>query len=222
MPTRSRPICPAQAGRGHDMYQGIADAGVVESREHAKFGMLGAMYGGTTGVSAQVLPKFKVAFPQAMALAESAARAGEQGGTVHTWLGRTSIPGFFGTSTEGEDPSTAQDRRTKACSYGRFTRNFICQGTAAEWALLWMAGVRKRIFTLESDPLVENPITNRPHLVFFLHDEILIHTPVELAEQVKQAVLESAKAAGTMLFGNSPVEFPVSAAISRSYDNPKA
>lgn len=258
----------AHAGKGHDMYQGIADAGVVESREHAKFGMLGAMYGGTTGVSAQVLPKFKVAFPQAMALVESAARAGEQGGTVHTWLGRTSIPGYFGSPTEGEDHSAAQDRRTKARSYGRFTRNFICQGTAAEWALLWMANVRQRLHTLseqqclsqqqglpqqhglaqehgdadrktantgtepdsaqthsgvqaEASHIVGNPITRGPHLVFFLHDEILIHTPIELAEQVKQIVLESAKLAGTTLFAGSPVEFPVSAAISTSYDNPK-
>lgn len=211
----------ARAGKGLDMYQGIADAGVVESREHAKFGMLGAMYGGTTGVSAQVLPKFKVAFPQAMAMVESAARAGEQGGTVHTWLGRTSAPGVFGSPVEGEDPSSSQERRAKARSYGRFTRNFICQGTAAEWALLWMAGVRKRIYGLGTGQLVENPVTDGPHLVFFLHDEILIHTPLALADQVQQAVHEAAKEAGRTLFGDTLVEFPVSAAISRSYDNPK-
>ncbi len=234
----------ASAGRGHDMYQGIADAGVVESREHAKYGMLGAMYGGTTGVSAQVLPKFKVAFPRAMALVEGAARAGEQGGTVHTWLGRTSLPGSFDSMVEGDDAQFSQDRRSRARSYGRFTRNFICQGTAAEWALLWMASVRQRLrkITLEAGQLVANPdttvsitaqdddgnrphldpVTTGPHLVFFLHDEILIHTPQDLAEQVAQAVHDAAREAGRTLFGQIDVEFPVSATISRTYANPKS
>ncbi len=210
----------AQASAGHDLYHGIADAGVVESRSHAKFGMLGAMYGGTTGVSAQVLPKFRVAFPRAMALVESAARAGEQGGTVHTWLGRTSAPGNFASSGEGEDASSAQDRRTRARSYGRFTRNFICQGTAAEWALLWMTQVRSRLRDLPRDE-GSHPITGGAHLVFFLHDEILIHTPQHLAEQVAEIVHESAKVAGSVLFGKSEVEFPVTTAVNVSYANPK-
>lgn len=219
----------AQAGKGLDMYQGIADAGVVDSREHAKFGMLGAMYGGTTGVSAQVLPKFKVAFPRAMKLVEDAARAGENGGTVNTWLGRTSLPGYFGNTVEGDDPSLASDRRTRARSYGRFTRNFICQGTAAEWALLWMAGVRQQLRALSvAEGLIvgnerENPhpITAGPHLVFFLHDEILIHTPQEYAQQVVDIVHEAAREAGKTLFGDTAVEFPISAAINTSYANPK-
>jgi DNA polymerase-1 len=237
-------LAMASAGRGHDMYQGIADAGVVESREHAKYGMLGAMYGGTTGVSAQVLPKFKIAFPRAMDLVEGAARAGEQGGTVHTWLGRTSLPGHFGSTVEGDDAEFSQDRRTRARSYGRFTRNFICQGTAAEWALLWMAGVRQRLrkMTLEmglgvvdpetpgsiaegdatAGPFRPDPVTVGPHLVFFLHDEILIHTPQDIAEQVAQAVHDAAREAGHTLFGQTDVEFPVSATISRTYANPKS
>lgn len=215
----------AMAGAGHDMYQGIADAGVVESRDHAKFGMLGAMYGGTTGVSAQVLPKFKIAFPEAMALVESAARAGEQGGTVHTWLGRTSVPGNFGDVSADDDPTWSQARRTRARSYGRFTRNFICQGTAAEWALLWMAGVRQRLRTIAmaagETPLGRDPITFGPHLVFFLHDEILVHTPIEFAERVQEAVRDAANEAGSRLFGQSAVEFPISTRISPTYSNPK-
>ena len=39
------------------MYEGIVATGAVESRTHAKYGMLGAMYGGTQGVSGQVLPQ---------------------------------------------------------------------------------------------------------------------------------------------------------------------
>ncbi|WP_435299301.1 bifunctional 3'-5' exonuclease/DNA polymerase [Timonella sp. A28] len=216
----------AQAGRGHDMYQEIVNARVVESREHAKYGMLGAMYGGTTGVSAQVLPKFKIAFPRAMALVENAARAGEQGRTVHTWLGRTSLPGVFEQTGEGDDPTSTRDRMARARSYGRFTRNFICQGTAAEWALCWMAQVRQDLWQLtlreaETTATVDARVEQGPHLVFFLHDEILIHTPTHLAQQVAELVTKAAQRAGTLLFGDSDVEFPVTAAINTSYTNPK-
>ena len=236
----------ASAGRGHDMYQGIADAGVTEDRAHAKYGMLGAMYGGTTGVSAQVLPRFKAAFPQAMSLVERAAQTGEQGGVVHTWLGRTSPPAAFGGGAEGEDAASAQDRRSRARSYGRFTRNFIVQGSAAEWALCWMASVRQKLWQLtlreagvEAASIgagsigagsAETDSTNRPapavidgpHLVFFLHDEILVHTPAHLALEVASIVENCAREAGTLLFGQTDVEFPITTAINTTYTDPKA
>ena len=235
----------ASAGRGHDMYQGIADAGVTEDRAHAKYGMLGAMYGGTTGVSAQVLPRFKTAFPQAMSMVERAAQAGEQGGVVHTWLGRTSPPAAFGGGAEGEDAASAKDRRSRARSYGRFTRNFIVQGSAAEWALCWMASVRQKLWQLtlreagveagsaeagsaeagltEADS-TDHPapaVIDGPHLVFFLHDEILVHTPAHLALEVASIVENCAREAGTLLFGQTDVEFPITTAINTTYTDPK-
>lgn len=217
----------ASAGRGLDMYQAIADAGITEDRSHAKYGMLGAMYGGTTGVSAQVLPKFKVAFPRAMGMLERAARAGEQGSVVHTWLGRTSAPGSFDGGVEGEDAASAKDRRARARGYGRFTRNFIVQGSAAEWALCWMASVRQQLWRLSlkesagadgAAPLV----TAGPHLVFFLHDEILVHTPSHLAPAVARIVEDAAREAGRLLFGQTDVEFPITAAVNSTYTDPKS
>ncbi len=53
----------AAAARGADLYQGLVDAGVVATRKEAKVGMLGAIYGGTTGVSAAVMPRLAAAFP---------------------------------------------------------------------------------------------------------------------------------------------------------------
>jgi DNA polymerase-1 len=91
----------AEAGSAGDLYQGIVDSGAVETREHAKVGMLGAMYGGTTGVSAQVLPRLARAYPRAMGLVEDAARTGERGGVVSTWLGRSSPPPGQECSTTG-------------------------------------------------------------------------------------------------------------------------
>ena len=206
----------ARAGQASDMYQGMVDSGAVETREQAKYGMLGAIYGGTTGESGRMRPRIEKAFPAAMAFVEAAARAGEHGDVVSTWLGRSSPPG------EGlgydETASEVQKRRTqqRAAAWGRFTRNFVVQGTAAEWALCWMGSLRRRLWDMGSGSLVE-----KPHLVFFLHDELIVHTPAELAEDVVVAMRESAAEAGRLLFGGVPVEFAVSVAAVDRYSDAK-
>jgi DNA polymerase-1 len=206
----------ARAGQASDMYQGMVDTGAVETREQAKYGMLGAIYGGTTGESGRMRPRIEKAFPAAMAFVEAAARAGEHGDVVSTWLGRSSPPG------EGlgydETASEVQKRRTqqRAAAWGRFTRNFVVQGTAAEWALCWMGSLRRRLWEMGGGSLVE-----KPHLVFFLHDELIVHTPAELADEVAIAMRESAAEAGRLLFGGVPVEFAVSVAVVDRYSDAK-
>ncbi|GAA4702710.1 DNA polymerase-1 [Promicromonospora umidemergens] len=221
-------------GASTDMYAGIVSAGVVDSREHAKLGMLGAMYGGTTGVSAQVLPRLARAFPQAIDLVERAARAGERGEKVSTRLGRSSpLPGDSWAAVQGsafdEDAGAdVQSRaRSQTRSWGRFTRNFVVQGTAAEWALCWIASIRRRLWALGelstgSPPgLAPAPFDRRPHLVFFLHDEVVVHAPAALAEAVSHEVRAAADEAGRLLFGDFPVDFPLSVAVTESYADAK-
>jgi DNA polymerase-1 len=70
----------------------------------------------------------------------------------------------------------------------------------------------------DDDPL---PLTERPHLVFFLHDELIVHTPRELAEPVADALRSAAVQAGRILFGDAPVEFALSVAIVDSYADAK-
>ena len=184
----------ADAGRGTDLYQGLVDRGVVETRQQAKIGMLGALYGGTTGESAVVLPRLARAYPKAMGVVEAAARAGERRERVRTWLGRTSpLP-----------PRWRDDERglRQARAWGRFTRNFVVQGTAAEWALAWMAGVRRSIRDVEGAALV-----------CFLHDEVIVQAPRASADDVAERVREAAGLAGRVLFGDFPVDFPVQAAV---------
>lgn len=184
----------AEAGRGADLYQALVDRGVVDTRAHAKLGMLGALYGGTTGESALVLPRLGRAYPRAMATVEAAARAGERRERVRTWLGRASpLPPRWRDDAHG-------GRQARA--WGRFTRNFVVQGTAAEWALAWMAGVRRAIRDVEGAALV-----------CFLHDEVIVQAPAERAEEVAEAVREAAALAGRTLFGDFPIEFPVQAAV---------
>lgn len=212
----------ATAGRGSDLYAGMVASGAVETREQAKLGMLGAMYGGTSGESGRMLPRLTKAFPRAIALVEDAAQTGQRGGRVRTWLGRTSpAPDDawqqLQRDADGVDAEAENRARGQARSWGRFTRNFIVQGTAAEWALAWMATIRQRLWALED----RTNLLGRPHLAFFLHDEVMIHTPEHLADQVVAVLRDSAAEAGRLLFGASDaasVEFPISVVVVDSYD----
>ena len=214
----SADVAMAAAGRQADLYQGLVDAGTVETRQQAKYAMLGAIYGATTGVSAALMPRLTRAFPQAIAMVEEAARTGERGDVVSTWLGRSS-PRPSATwqaardaaGSEGADPADVRAARQRARDWGRFARNFIVQGTAAEWALCWMASLRRRL----------REIDGRPHLVFFLHDEVMVHSPADVAEEVAAAVRESAAEAGRLLFGGFPVEFALQVAVVQGYDEAK-
>jgi DNA polymerase-1 len=214
-------VAMARAGRAHDMYQGMVDAGAVETRSQAKYGMLGAIYGGTTGESGRMRPRIERAFPRAMAYVEAAARAGEAGEVVSTWLGRSSPPG----RDAGYDETVSDDERARVRSdgraWGRFTRNFVVQGTAAEWALCWMGALRRMLWQLGGADAASAPLTVRPHLVFFLHDELIVHAPEELADEVAEAMRAAAVEAGRILFGTAPVEFPLTVAIVDSYADAK-
>jgi DNA polymerase-1 len=214
----------AAAGRGKDLYEGIVASGAVDERAHAKVAMLGAMYGATTGESGRLMPRLTRAFPRAIRLVEDAARAGERGEIVTSRLGRSSPrPGSSWLATQsaasGAESTDADERRARsqARDWGRFTRNFVVQASAAEWALCWMAELRKRLVALTPVDRLEDG----PHLVYFLHDEVIVHTPGELAEQTAVAVTAAAAEAGRLLFGDFPVEFPVTAAIVDSYAQAK-
>lgn len=206
----------ARAGQASDMYQGMVDTGAVGTRAQAKYGMLGAIYGGTTGESGRMKPRIEKAFPVAMAFVEAAARAGERGDVVSTWLGRSSPPGAGLGYDETASPAQQRSTQQRAAAWGRFTRNFVVQGTAAEWALCWMGSLRRRLWGLGAGSLVE-----MPHLVFFLHDELIVHTPAEFADEVVVAMRESAAEAGRLLFGEVPVEFAVSVSVVDRYSDAK-
>ncbi|NEE04380.1 bifunctional 3'-5' exonuclease/DNA polymerase [Phytoactinopolyspora halotolerans] len=220
-------------GRGADMYAGIVASGAVETRELAKVGMLGALYGGTTGSSGQVLPRLARAFPRSLAFVDEAARAGERGEIVTTHLGRSSPPpgeawheAQSGAYLEENGDGEAAKARSYSRSWGRFTRNFVVQGTAAEWAMCWMASIRRRLWALGEAPEapqgpVPDPFAARPHLVLFLHDEVVVHTPVSMAEAVADEVRAAAAEAGRLLFGDFPVQFPLSVAVADCYADAK-
>ena len=206
-----------EAGAAGDLYAGIVASGAVETRDQAKVAMLGAMYGATTGESGRLMPKLARQYPRAIGMVEDAARAGERGDVVTTRLGRSSPPRPVEEYDETRELTDADASRARsyARSWGRFTRNFIVQGTAAEWALCWMAGIRRRLN--ESGAW----ITDAGHLVFFLHDEIVVHCPADDADMVADLVRDAAAEAGRLLFGSIPAVFPVTVAIVDDYGSAK-
>ncbi|NEM90325.1 bifunctional 3'-5' exonuclease/DNA polymerase [Galbitalea soli] len=213
-----------EAGSAGDLYAGIVASGAIDTREHAKVALLGAMYGATQGEGGRLMPQLAKAYPRAIALVESAARRGERGEVVSTRLGRSSPrPGedwrLAQAEAYGEASSEASQSRARgqARGWGRFTRNFIVQGTAAEWALCWMGSLRGRLARLGTPKW----ITEQPHLVFFLHDEVVVHAPAELADAVAAEVVEAAAEAGRLLFGGLPIEFPLTVAIVDDYGSAK-
>ena len=206
----------AAAARGKDLYQGIADQNFDGDRSLAKMAMLGAMYGATSGEAGRLMPALTRSYPQAIDVVERGARAGESGKVVSSHLGRSTPPVSERWLRAQQSASAEEQRRADslARSQGRFTRNFVVQSTAAEWALCWLAEIRRRLRAAS----VASPAGE---LVFFLHDEVMLHVPEARAEEVSALVTEAAAAATGLLFGRIPLEFPVVAVTVDSYADAK-
>jgi DNA polymerase-1 len=185
----------ALAPGDEDLYTALAAREFGGDRGTAKLALLSAMYGASGGSAGELVVRLRQRFPRAMAYVDGAARAGEEGRLVRSHLGRTCPPARPGH----EEPAAARAR-------GRFTRNFVVQATAAEWALVLLAELR---MLLRDGPA---------ELVFFQHDEVLLHAPAELAPAVAEAVSAAADTARRRLFGHTPVRFPLQARIVDGYD----
>ena len=158
------------ATQADDLYQVVADQLRVD-RQVAKLAVLGAMYGATTGESAHVLPKLHKSYPVAMGMLDTAAVAGRNRQPVTTSGGRTIRTGY-GTGTDGDRDGA----RSAAESRGRFARNALIQGAAAEFFKVWAIIVRRRGRPLGAE------------VVLCLHDELLVHVPEANAHEVAQLV----------------------------------
>jgi DNA polymerase-1 len=211
------------AGRESDLYQSVSDRAFSGDRSQAKLAVLGAVYGQTSGDGLKNLAALRRRFPRAVAYVDEAARAGEEGRLVRTWLGRTCPPAARGTDDATEEagiPATDEEQpdngqwvpgyaSTNARARGRFARNFVVQGSAADWALLLLAALRRSCADLAAE------------LVFFQHDEVIVHCPEEETETVVAAIREAAALAGRLTFGETPVRFPFTTAVVECYADAK-
>ncbi|WP_330297834.1 bifunctional 3'-5' exonuclease/DNA polymerase [Streptomyces sp. NBC_00503] len=209
------------AGRPEDLYTSISRQGFSGDRDMAKIAVLGAVYGQTSGDGLKNLAALRRRFPKAVAYVDEAAKAGEEGRLVRTWLGRTCPPpaepaepgegGEAGPTGQSPDAWTPSYASTDARARGRFTRNFVVQGSAADWALLLLAALRQSLAAAGM----------RAELVFFQHDEVIVHCPEEEAQAVAAAIREAGDLAGRITFGETPVRFPFTTAVVECYADAK-
>jgi DNA polymerase-1 len=59
------------------------------------------------------------------------------------------------------------------------------------------------------------------HLVFFQHDEVIVHCPAALADQVLSAMDAAAQDAARQVFGSTNVLFPLTTAVVTCYADAK-
>ena len=150
----------ARATGDDDLYAPVA-ARLGVDRPTAKIAVLAAMYGQTSGAAGEALRGLERAYPVAMGYLRAAHESGAVGRDVTTYGGRRvrmwPLP-------EPVAPAASAAR-------GRFARNAVVQGAAAELFKMWAVSVRA---ALPEDA----------EIVLCLHDELLVQVPEAAAEQV--------------------------------------
>lgn len=156
-----------------DLYAPVADALRVQ-RDTAKVAVLGAMYGQTTGYGAEALRRLRAAYPVAMAYLDAGDRSAQAGRDLRTYGGR------LVRMRAGPDDTPA-----RRAARGRYGRNALVQGAAAEFFKMWAATVRAAITGLDSQ------------IVLCLHDELLVHAPrrhgAAVAELLDECLTQTAR-----------------------------
>ena len=157
-----------------DLYAPVAERLRV-TRDVAKVAVLGAMYGATTGESAHALRGLDREYPTAMGFLADAAAAGQRGDDVFTIGGRR-VRMWIDDTVDDEGRGDIDRARRVAAARGRFARNAVIQGAAAEFFKVWAIIVRARGAALGAE------------VVLCLHDELLVHVPSARADDAAALV----------------------------------
>ena len=149
----------AAATAADDMYLPVA-AELGVDRPTAKVAMIAAMYGQTTGHGGVAGRRMRAAYPVAMGYLDAADRSARAGRDLRTYGGR--LLRMSGGPVFGGAVSSARES-----ARGRYGRNAVVQGAAAELFKMWAVTVRARTAPLGT------------RIVLCLHDELLVHVPAE-------------------------------------------
>lgn len=187
-----------------DLYEPIARTLNV-TRAVAKVAVLGAMYGSTTGESAHALRGLERAYPTAMAFLEAAAARGRAGDSVMTRGGR--LVRMWTDESEGDSPD--RDRSVGAAR-GRFARNAVIQGAAAEFFKVWAVTVRSRCVPIDAQ------------IVMCLHDELLVHVPADAADDAAHMLTDALGEASHRWSPDSNVVFAADVSIIERWSQAKS
>ena len=163
----------ARATVDDDLYAPVARRLGVE-REIAKVAVLGAMYGQTTGHGAAALGGLEREYPVAMQFLREADHAAQGGRDLYTVGGRR-----IRLDASQDLEATERAARSRAAARGRFGRNAVVQGAAAEFFKTWAALVRSRCATVDAQ------------IVLCLHDELIVHAATADAQAAAAVVQDS-------------------------------
>lgn len=194
----SRDRALADAALADDLYADVGRQLSVE-RPIAKIAVLAAMYGQTTGQAGAALQRMERTYPTAMTYLGDAATQGEQGRSVTTYGGRL-IP--------VQRPTTGEQAR----AIGRFTRNAVVQGAAAELFKAWALTVRQALWEQGE---------GSGRIVLMLHDELLIEVPEAEAEATVALVHRTLSDAARRWSGGAPVRFIADVAVVHRWSEAK-
>jgi DNA polymerase I len=186
----------AAATGADDMYLPVA-AELAVDRPTAKVAMIAAMYGQTTGHGGIAARRMRTAYPVAMGYLDAADRSARAGRDLRTYGGRL-------LRMSGGTLSSAREG-----ARGRYGRNAVVQGAAAELFKMWAVTVRARTASLGA------------RIVLCLHDELLLHVPAERAEQAADLVGACLTEATRRWAPSGQVRFIADITIAASWANAK-
>jgi DNA polymerase I len=192
----------AKATLDDDLYAPVARRLGVD-RAVAKVAVLAAMYGQTSGTAGQALRGLESAYPVAMRYLHDAAARGEASIDIRTFGGRL--------VRMGETPFGLSDRdeRAVAASRGRYARNAMVQGAAAELFKVWAVTVRARGASLDA------------RIVLCLHDELLVHVPIEHAAATVLLLDNCLQEAAHRWANGGPVRFVTDTSVIQRWSDAK-
>jgi len=192
----------AAATRADDLYAPVA-ARLGVDRPVAKIAVLAAMYGQRSGAAGEALKGLEQAYPVAMGLLDRAYAAGRVGDPLRTFGGRLVPTGrFLAERPVGSDPALDAAR-------GRFARNAIIQGAAAELFKAWAATVRATTRDLDAQ------------VVLCLHDELLVHVPAEHGAAAAERVDRALDDASRRWAAGAPVRFVADTSVISRWSDAK-
>jgi DNA polymerase I len=185
----------AEAARADDMYAPVA-AALGCDRPTAKVAVLAAMYGQTSGTAGAALRDMDRTYPRAMTYLRDAEQAGRDGVDIRTYGGRLL-----------RLVRPADDERFPPSAWGRFARNAMVQGAAAELFKAWAGTVRAGLATAGSDG----------RIVLCLHDELLLHVPAAQADDTAALVRRALDATAHWWAAGSGVRFVADVSVADSW-----
>jgi len=194
----SRDRALAAATTADDLYAPVAEQLGVD-RPTAKVAVLGAMYGQTTGHGAQALRRLTRAYPVAMRYLDEADRDAQAGRDLRTYGGRRVV------MTAGGNETAA-----RVAARGRYGRNALIQGAAAELFKMWAVTVRARGAPLGA------------RIVLCLHDELIVHAPAEQGGATARLVDDCLQEAAARWAPGRGVRFISATSIVHRWSDAKA